>query len=106
MVPHRDSQLPGLVGEVGGDAGAGEGDETGGQRFEHLIVALEGRGLGVLGPVGLEDDLRDLVVIGPAGGDARSCWDAQRVTTPFARRCRVPETAGWDVVGVRLRSLS
>jgi hypothetical protein len=70
VAPHRDSELPGLVGEVGGDAGAGEGDETSGQRFEHLIVAFEGRGLGVPGPVGLEDDLRDLVVIGPTGGDA------------------------------------
>jgi hypothetical protein len=56
-VPQRDAQLSGLVCEVGGDAGAGEGDETGGQCFEHLIVALEGRGLGVPGPVGLEDDL-------------------------------------------------
>ena len=68
--PHRNPELPRLVGEVGGDARAGESDETGGQRFEHLIVALEGRRLGVLGPVGLEDNLRDLVVIGPTGGDA------------------------------------
>jgi len=64
---------------------AGEGDETGGQRFEHLIVALGGRGLGVLGPVGLEDDLRDFVVIGPTGRDAAAApypalriWSAAR----------------------------
>ena len=40
------------------------------QRLEHRVVALERRGLGVLGPVGLEGDLRHLAVIGPAGGDA------------------------------------
>ena len=39
------------------------------QHFEHCVVALERRGLGVLGPVGLEGDLRHLAVVGPAGGD-------------------------------------
>jgi hypothetical protein len=31
-----------LVGEVGGDAGAGEGDDADRQRLEHPVVALEG----------------------------------------------------------------
>ena len=34
------------------------------------VVALEGRGLAVAIPVGLEGDLRDLAAVGPAGGDA------------------------------------
>ena len=34
------------------------------------VVALERRRLGVLGPVGLEGDLRHLAVVGPFGGDA------------------------------------
>ena len=29
VAPHRDAELLGLIGEVGGDAGAGEGDQTG-----------------------------------------------------------------------------
>ena len=33
------------------------------------VVALERRGLGVLRPVGLEGDLRNLSVVGPLGGD-------------------------------------
>ena len=37
---------------------------------EKRVVALEGRGLAIAIPVGLEDDLRDLAVVGPAGGDA------------------------------------
>jgi hypothetical protein len=37
-----------------------------GRTFEHLVVALERCGLGVLGPVGLEGDLRHLAVVGPA----------------------------------------
>ena len=32
------------------------------------VVALEGRGLAVADPVGLESDLRYLAAIGPAGG--------------------------------------
>src|SRR5712671_7690003 len=40
------------------------------QDGEHLIVAPEGRGLGVAGPVGLEGDLGDLAGVGPGGGDA------------------------------------
>ena len=33
------------------------------------VVAFERRRLGVLGPVGLEGDLRHLAVVGPFGGD-------------------------------------
>jgi hypothetical protein len=47
-----------------------------------MIVALEGCGLGVFGPVGLEDDLRDLVVIGPTGGDALGAFRASAVQQP------------------------
>ena len=39
------------------------------QLVEYRIVALEWRGLGMLRPVGLEGDLRDLAVVGPLGGD-------------------------------------
>ena len=41
-----------------------------GSVLQKLIVALEGRGLGVARPVGLEGDLRDLAAVGPAGCDA------------------------------------
>jgi hypothetical protein len=53
---------------LAGDAGAGEDHNTGWQDFEHAVIALERRGLAVAGPVGPEGDLRDLAVIGPAGG--------------------------------------
>ena len=68
--PDRNAHLAGLVGEVGGDAGAGEDDDADRQRFEHPVVALEGRGVAVAGPVGLEDDLWNFAMVGPAGGDA------------------------------------
>ena len=68
--PHRDAELLGLVGEVGGDAGAGKHDDADRQRIEQAVVALEGSGAAFACPVGLEDDLRNLAIIGPAGGDA------------------------------------
>ena len=40
------------------------------QDVEHLVVALERRGLRMLRPVGLEGDLRHLAVISPPGGEA------------------------------------
>jgi hypothetical protein len=57
----------GLVGEVVLDSVAGEDQDADWQGFEHGIVALEGRGLGMCGPVGTECDLRDVSV--PAMGD-------------------------------------
>jgi len=68
--PHRDAHPAGLVGEVLGGAGAGESDDTDGQRLEQLVVALERGGIAMPRPVGLEDDLRHLAVVGPASGDA------------------------------------
>src|SRR5208283_657806 len=68
--PHGDAEFPRLVGEVGGDPRAGESDDADRQYVEHLVVALERRGLGVLRPVGLEGDLRNLSMIGPFGCDA------------------------------------
>ena len=41
-----------------------------GEDVEDLVVALERRGPRVTVPVGLEDDLRHLAGVSPAGGDA------------------------------------
>src|SRR5215472_14258956 len=69
-LPDRDAELLGLVGEVGGDAGAREHDDPDRHHGEHLVVAPERCSLGVAGPVGHEGDLRDLASVGPGGGDA------------------------------------
>ena len=66
---HRDAQLLGLVGEVFLDAIAREDENAHGQHIQHGVVALEGCGLGMLGPIGLEGDLRDLAGFGPFSGD-------------------------------------
>ena len=68
-LPDRHSELPRLVGEIALNAGAREDYDTDRQDFEHLIVALERRGLRVLRPIGLESDLRHLSIVGPLGGD-------------------------------------
>ena len=68
--PDRNAHLAGFIGEVGRDARARKRDQAGRKRFEHLVVALERRGLGVPVPIGFEHDLRHLAVIGPAGGCA------------------------------------
>ena len=68
MIENGNAEALGLVGEIAGDAGAGEDDDADGHDLEHAVVALEGRRLAVGGPVGLEGDLRHLAVIGPAGG--------------------------------------
>src|SRR6201987_3457381 len=68
--PHRDAERLRLVREVGRDAGAREHDDADRQRLEEAVVALEGSGAAFAGPVGLKDDLRDLAIVGPAGGDA------------------------------------
>src|SRR5208337_1763967 len=68
MIENRNAEALRLVGEIAGDAGAGEDDDARGHDLKHVIVAFERRGLAVGGPVGLEGDLRDLAMIGPAGG--------------------------------------
>ena len=68
MIENRNAEALRFVGEIAGDAGAGEDDDARGHDLEHAVVALEGSGLAVGGPVGLEGDLRDLAMIGPAGG--------------------------------------
>ena len=65
----RDAQLLGLVGEVFLDAISREDENAHGQHVQHGVVALEGCGLGVFGPIGLEGYLRDLAGFGPFDGD-------------------------------------
>src|SRR5579885_1299689 len=64
--PDRDAELTRLVGEDCRNARAGSDDDADRQGFEHLVVALEGRGLGVTLPSRLEGDLRHVAMIGPA----------------------------------------
>ena len=64
--PHGNAHLAGLIGEVVLDAGAGEHHDPDGEDFEHLIIALEGCGLGVFRPVGLEGGL-EIVLFDRAG---------------------------------------
>src|SRR5271166_645639 len=68
--PDRDTELLGLVGEVVLNARAWEDHDPDRQDVEHRIVAFERGCLGVLGPLGLEGDLRHLAVVGPFGGDS------------------------------------
>src|SRR6516162_2900002 len=68
--PDRDAELPGLVSEIRGDAGAGEDDDADRQHVEDLIVAFERCSFVVAGPVGRESGQWNLAVVGPAGGDA------------------------------------
>ncbi len=65
----RDAELLGLVGEVFLDAIAREDEDAHRQHIQHGVVALEGCGLGVFGPVGLEGNLRHTPGLGPFGGD-------------------------------------
>ena len=53
MIENEDAKALGLVGEIAGDAGAGEDHNTCWQDFEHAVIALERRSLAVAGPVGL-----------------------------------------------------
>src|SRR5271170_182444 len=68
--PGRYSELLRLVGEIGGDAGAGEDHDADRQRLKQAVVALKGGRIAVAVPVGLEDDLWNFAIVGPAGGDA------------------------------------
>src|SRR5882672_8119865 len=67
--PDRDTELLGLVGKIRRDARAWEDDDPDREDVENPVVALERGGSGVTGPVRLEDDLRHLAGVGPAGGD-------------------------------------
>src|SRR3546814_18402491 len=69
VAPHGNAPCPGLVDEVLGDARAREGDDADRHHLEHRVVALEGSGLLVAGPVGIEDDLLDAAIAGPFGRD-------------------------------------
>ena len=60
-----DAEPARLVDQVLGDAGTGEGDEALGEEVEEVVVAAEGCGASVSVPVGLADDLVDVVALGP-----------------------------------------
>src|SRR6516164_7476494 len=55
--PNSDAEPLRLVSEVVLDSRAREMHDADRQQFEHGVVALEGRCLGMLGPVRLEGDL-------------------------------------------------
>lgn len=65
-----DAHLAGFVGQVVLDTGAREDHDTDRHAVQHLVVAFEGCGLGMFGPVRLEGDLRHFAVGGPSGRDA------------------------------------
>jgi hypothetical protein len=65
----RNALLASFVGQVVLDTGARENDDADRHALEHLVVALEGCGLGVFGPVRLEGDLRHFAVRGPDSRD-------------------------------------
>src|ERR1700681_4749503 len=67
--PDRDTELLGLVGKIRRDARAWEDDDSDREDVENPVVALERGSSGVSGLVRLEDDLRHLAGVGPAGGD-------------------------------------
>jgi len=54
---YGNAELPRLFGNVVLNPCSGENDEPDRQQVEHLVVALERRRLGVLGPVGIEGHL-------------------------------------------------
>src|SRR5215831_10061468 len=70
VLPDGDAKLLGFVGEVRRDARTGEYDDADREDVENPVVAFERRRPGVTVPVRLEDNLRHLAVVSPAGGDA------------------------------------
>ena len=58
--------------------------EPNGQNFQHRVVALERRRLGVPRPIRLERDLRHFAAVCPFGGDEKDL--AYCSTTVFPRR--------------------
>lgn len=61
----------------------GRADETDGKHVKKLVVPFEGGGLAVACPVGLENDLSDVAMVGPRGGDSA----ADRIG--FGQRARI-----------------
>ena len=72
--PNSDAEASGFVGQVVLDSRAREVHDADWQQLEHGVVPSEWCGLRMLGPVGLEGDLRDLAGVCPAGGDAFSTF--------------------------------
>ena len=82
MIEERDAQAFRLVGEIVGDAGAGEDDEADGQRFEQRVVTFERGGFAVTGPVGLEDDLCDVARVASNQSSDKSRPSPMNITMP------------------------
>ena len=68
MIENGNAELLRFVREIAGNAGTGKDDDAHRHDLEHTVVALERSGLTVAGPIGLERDLRDAALVGPAGG--------------------------------------
>ena len=56
-LPYLDAHLAGLVDKVLRDTGTRKGDDADGKSIQHCVVALEGGGVPMAGPVRLEHDL-------------------------------------------------
>jgi len=67
--PNGNAEASRLVGKIVLDSSAREMHDADRHKFEHAVVALERRRLGVLGPVRLEGDLWNLPGDRPFGGD-------------------------------------
>src|SRR5262244_1658979 len=103
--PSRNAELRSLVGKVGGDVRAGEDDDADRQRLEEPVIALEGGSAAFAGPVGLEDDLRHLALIGPAGGNtlgaARAAAVSSTISACLARiLSSAAQMASWSLQSV------
>ena len=72
VLPDGDAKFLGLVGEVRRDARTGEYDDADREDVENPVVAFERRRPGVTVPVRLEDNLRHLAVVSPAGEIGRA----------------------------------
>ena len=73
-----NTHAAGFVDQVFGNAGAGEGQDADGQKFQHGVIAFEPcAGFAIFVPIGLEHHLIDLFGGGPFGGDQiRAFWRA------------------------------
>src|SRR5215471_21566949 len=91
-----DAVLAGLVPEICLDTAVSEDQSSGGEAFEHEVVALERRSLGVLVEVGLEGDLQDLAGVGPLGGDQLGALGEAAVRCGRVRGRPGPPCGGTD----------